>query len=762
MAQTDIATRKDARVQALIKQGVPAAQAQDQANYEFRIEEAALEREQAQASPVAAAARSIGGGAIQVARGIPGGEALAAALRYGAMRGPFAKPGDKESFAESRQAIIEAGRQYQEENPRASTALSTLGALLTLKAPGVGVAGIEPAATAGGRALQAAKIGAGYAGAQRALDIRPEAGETITEKLANRAIGTAGQAATGAGIAAVAPWMLTSTNPVAIGGRMLAGGVAGGMLAPEGYGVPGAVAGTAAMVNPAAAAGIASRAIGRQAGAAESIFGPRAGAALRAVGELGQTTGARGAVGREASAIQEIVEPTGGIVGAPAPVFGERIVQKQIYKQKADELYNIARNDTKVVDTPAVQRLLDDPDVASAIELAKDIRRAYGGRVPTVTELKTVLGPRRATGMAAVETAQSPAPTVRDAIEAFRTRLGQSVTRKEGTVMQQTARQGLETQAAMREGLPITGERTVLPTGMEPSSTLAVTREVPDPEILHLAKRIMADITKKATGKTAVLPLQEGLRVQPKLVQLTRELHTASPAYASADRFTRLASIESEGFQRGWSAGEPGAVRPGAKNVTERGTEAAQAWTQRQGVPRAGGPIDAEVQAAAAQGVSRGARGQMGAQLAQQGIGEGVGGVLRSPALAESGPAFQQRQLALGSAAPAYEKTLARIRGEAGASAVAPEQRSAVQRALRGVSNVMENEPLQAKLRSEILQNPQAYQKTLEEYRRGLTRSGMLRNVFAATGARAPGQAARRMFSGDINQGLLPGEEPLP
>lgn len=762
MAQNDITARKAARVQALVKQGVPEAEARDQANWEFRIEEAALEKEQAQASPVAEVARSIGGGAVQVARGIPGGEALAAALRYGAMRGPFAKPGDKETFAESRQAIIEAGQRYQQENPRASTALSTLGALLTLKAPGIGAA-TTPAVTAtrAERAAQAAKFGAGYAGAQRALDIRPEEGETVGQKLASRAIGTAGQATFGAGLAAVAPWLLTSTNPLAIGTRVVGGGLAGGALAPEGYSVPGAVAGGAAMVNPAAAAGIASRAIGRQAGTAERVLGPRAGAALRAIGEFGQTTGARGAVGREASAIQELTGPTGGIVGAPAPVFGERIAQQQAFKQKADDLYNIARQDAKIVDTPAVQRLLDDPDVSAAIELAKDIRRAYGGRVPTVTELKTAFGPQRATGMAAVETAQSPAPTVREAIDAFRTRLGQSVTRKEGTVAQQTAREALERQSAMREGLPITGERTVLPTGLEPPTTFAVTREVPDPEILHLAKRIMRDITKKATGKTAVLPLQEGLRVQPKLIELTRELHTASPAYASADRFTRLGSVEAEGFQRGWSAAEPNAARPAAKKVTERGAEAAEAWVGRQGVPRTG-PIDVEVQQAAAQGVARGTRGQMGAQLAARGIGEGVGGVLRAPILAESGPAVQQRQLALGAAAPAYEKTLARIRGEAGAGAVPAEQRSNIQRVLRSISNVMENEPLQAQLRSDILQNPQAYQKTLEEYRRGLMRSGMLRNVFGATGAVAPGRAARRMFSSDINQGLLPGEDPLP
>jgi len=47
-----------------------------------------------------------------------------------------------------------------------------------------------------------------------------------------------------------------------------------------------------------------------------------------------------------------------------------------------------------------------------------------------------------------MQVAQSPAPSLRDAIEAHRTRLGQSVTRREGTVMQQTAREALERRSA--------------------------------------------------------------------------------------------------------------------------------------------------------------------------------------------------------------------------------------------------------------------------------------------------------------------------
>lgn len=59
--------------------------------------------------------------------------------------------------------------------------------------------------------------------------------------------------------------------------------------------------------------------------------------------------------------------------------------------------------------------------------------------------------PSQVKRMPAPETAPQPNPSVREAIDAHRTRLGQSVTRKEGTSMQQTAREALERHGSMDE-----------------------------------------------------------------------------------------------------------------------------------------------------------------------------------------------------------------------------------------------------------------------------------------------------------------------
>lgn len=60
--------------------------------------------------------------------------------------------------------------------------------------------------------------------------------------------------------------------------------------------------------------------------------------------------------------------------------------------------------------------------------------------------------PSRVTRLPAPETAPQPKPSLRDAIDEFRTRLGLSVKRKEGTSMQQSAREALERHGALDEG----------------------------------------------------------------------------------------------------------------------------------------------------------------------------------------------------------------------------------------------------------------------------------------------------------------------
>ncbi len=74
----------------------------------------------------------------------------------------------------------------------------------------------------------------------------------------------------------------------------------------------------------------------------------------------------------------------------------------------------------------------------------ENLARAKANLLNAAETPSTVVVPGRARSVAARQTAQSPAPSVRDALDAFRTRLGKVVTRKEGTVMQQKAREGLD------------------------------------------------------------------------------------------------------------------------------------------------------------------------------------------------------------------------------------------------------------------------------------------------------------------------------
>ena len=100
--------------------------------------------------------------------------------------------------------------------------------------------------------------------------------------------------------------------------------------------------------------------------------------------------------------------------------------------------------------------------------------------------------------------AQSPAPSLRDAIEAHRTRLGQSVTRREGTVAQQSAREALERRSASLDAGGTTGNPTVgtireeVPAVM-PSYRAAVTQFAEDSQLKN-AYESGVDLFNKPVG----------------------------------------------------------------------------------------------------------------------------------------------------------------------------------------------------------------------------------------------------------------------
>jgi hypothetical protein len=710
-----------------------------QANLRFMREngysEQEIKREEQRWQPkIAEYKRRVASGpVIAAARGIPGGEAAFALGRQIKKRAT----GQPETFAESRQAVREIGEEFAKESPRTSTALGLATGAAALAGP-LKVAEAAMLPMIGSRVARGAISGAGTAAAYRALDTTPEAGETAGEKLVSRAKGTAIAGGAGATMGALAPWLMTSQSIPAMVGRGVVGAGIGGYLG----GTPGAVTGGAAMIRPDVTARAAVAGVKQVAGRLP-----------QSVSDFMQAIGPAGVVNREMQQVQSMMTPLGGKVGAPSEAAAQNIARVEAARRKANDLFKRARADQRIIDTPEVQALLDDPDVAAAFEMAKEIRRAYGGRIPTVTELRAVFGPAAPTEVAPVGTAQSPAPSVRDAIDAFRTRLGQAVTRKEGTVMQQTARQGLERQGAMAEGFPITGERTMLPVGVEPLPPIPVTREVPDPELLHLTKRILNDVKTRAFGRDVTVQLQDGLRVAPKLDRLRNILHSESKDYADADRAMRLARVAEEAFDMGFTSATSGATRPSAKKLAESTVAAVKAFVEEQ--------PDDEMRRVAEAAAIRGARAQMLQQLTGRELTAGAPGMLSAPAMAASAEARQQRSFALGSQAKSFEDLLSGLRGEnvaevgrgrlrrmidAAMTQNAPASREGAQQLVAGG---FAGTPEQNRLIGEILNNPDAYQGVLQQYQRGaLSRDALLRALSGVSGVQASRLTSPRQRSG--------------
>lgn len=134
------------------------------------------------------------------------------------------------------------------------------------------------------------------------------------------------------------------------------------------------------------------------------------------------------------------------------------------------------------------------PEFFADLELKNaDIGKAKERMLAAAEQPSEVVTMGRARSMDAPETAQSPNPTVRDALDAFRTRMGQSVTRKEGTTMQQTAREALDRH--LTENVvspPLRGQPTESRAVVTPSETIAIDAGIPSLRDAINAHRVAA------------------------------------------------------------------------------------------------------------------------------------------------------------------------------------------------------------------------------------------------------------------------------
>ena len=279
--------------------------------------------------------------------------------------------------------------------------------------------------------------------------------------------------------------------------------------------------------------------------------------------------------------------------------------------------------------------------------------------------------------------------------------------------------------------------------GMEPTSLAPVedvVETLPDPEAIHLLKRIVQEAQDKSFEGQRVIPYEDAIRIEPKLTALRDLLHARSPAYRAADNAFQVGAAGQEAFDEAASA-----ATGGMRNPTPRKLGVADVAGVRASAGRARS-ADAEqaarVTAAVRRNQGAGARSQIAQQIAKQGTGGGRQEALRAPALAMSGPAREQRALALGPKAPAYEKTLADVREQATSDAPGPlflpwKVHAAL--SLAGVGR----RPLEGAAASRLLaapvDDPFAYQDVLARFGSGKKAMTLLERISQVLGPSAAG-----------------------
>lgn len=492
--------------------------------------------------------------------------------------------------------------QFSSENPRASTALTGLGSLYGYgKIPGINKLAGAPAA---GVATKMG-IGAGVAGGTAAAE-RFASTDHPDESLGDKVKGSLVSGLEAAPAGAILPTRA---------GRTIVGGIVGGALAPKGMASTAVGAAGGATLGMLTGTDLGGK-IARGVSTAADKLGLSGLAS--AAGDVFQGTGSRGAVNRELQQMDDIAGKFGSSVGAPSTAGQDKIADQAAHAAQSQQLFERARNSPQILNDKRTLAMIQDPDIRSVMNTVDEIRNAKGNPLPI--------------GQVGTQPIQIPA-------------------RRQSTsfTMQNPAQPG-----------PITGPPTsqiVRPAFVYNAPVMDV---VPDPEALHLAKRIIRDRVDAGYNSESPIPLETALKLQPKLDALTNHLHTVSPEYKAADRFTQLAHVGDESFESGYGAGKPGMRNPSASALGVKDVAGTLNAAATQG--HADPVQDQALRQTASMAAQRGAQAQGAQQIAASPLSQGKAGLLNLPIMQDSPAAMEQRSLALGNQAPAFENTLANTR----------------------------------------------------------------------------------------------------
>jgi hypothetical protein len=376
-------------------------------------------------------------------------------------------------------------------------------------------------------------------------------------------------------------------------------------------GAPVGIAGTIlGSVAGKAAANVAER-IGL-ADAVAKIVQPISPDLSASMGTEGQVNEALGLRDQQLNAIQ-----------APAATPGaQQLAREAAIQQKANELYTIAKADTRPLQDPVLNQQLSDPQIQKGLQMVSANRTAAGTPLPRVSVISQ-LPPELSGTIAGENWARLMTP---DKLAA------RGITNS-----------GVDLLAKLPGGQP---------TGVE----------VPDPQALNDLKRYLYTAAQSGQESSSPFKQDEAAALLPKVAAIRDRLHALSPAWAEANTFYAGAKGADEAFQDGFDAFKTAANVRG-ETLT---TNSPEALLQQVSEPRYPSEPTAQI-AVRKDAFQQGMRSAAAAQVQDAAVTRGIPKLLNVPALEPTGPGTQLRSMMFNSPEDAahLEQTTANLRGAA-------------------------------------------------------------------------------------------------
>lgn len=267
-----------------------------------------------------------------------------------------------------------------------------------------------------------------------------------------------------------------------------------------------------------------------------------------------------------------------------------------------------------------------------------------------------------------------------------------------------------------------------------------------DPDILHTVKQVVRNVMQRKYLVDQPLSRETAARLAPKLEAFTTDLHTAYPEARVADNYFQVGRTAQDAYEMAAGAARPSMRNPTPANLGINDVAGVNEFVNN--LQHSDPTIQAQMRIVARRAAEAGGKGQIAQQVAAKGLEGGRSGVLSVPALAVSGPAAEQRALAMGSATQDFNKTLTNVRLASQADNAKPgvfaNTVTALSRGKISPSSGTESalsSRAGIQMLDDITANPAQYQDVLKQFNRGKGMLDALQNFLALQGGSAIGRS---------------------